>query len=157
MYKLADKHLLMMRKINFLLLAFILLGTLQIIGCKKKNDPLSPNELIQKSWVAKEVKENGSKVFDSGMPTHTVNYSKFKLEFLNATDVRLTELDGTVATGKWSLNGPALSLTQLTPEPTSTGGKIDYSSVSVTATELKITRSGTNAKTGQSNTEYVLR
>jgi len=146
-----------MRKINFLLLAFILLGTLQIIGCKKKNDPLSPNGLIQKIWSVKEVKENGTKVFEAGMPNNTADYSKFKLEFLNATDVRMTELDGNVSTGKWSLNGPALSLTQLTPEPTLTGGKIDFSSVSVTEIELKITRTGTNAKTGRSNTEYVLR
>lgn len=146
-----------MRKINFLLLAFSLLGTLQIIGCKSKNDPKSPVELIQKSWSAKEVKENGNKVFDANMSTNTANYSKFRLDFLNATDVRLTELDGTPFTGKWALNGSTLSLTQLTPEPTSTGGKIDYSNVSVTETELKMTRTGTNPKTGLSNTEYVLR
>ncbi len=146
-----------MRKINFLLLALILLGTLQITGCKKKSDPKPPAELIQKSWSAKEVKENGTKVFDAGMNTNTADYSKFKLDFLNATDVRLTELDGSVSTGKWALNGTTLSLTQLTPEPTLTGGKIDFSSVSVTDTELRITRTGTNAKTGQSNTEYVLR
>lgn len=146
-----------MRKITFLLLAFILLGTLQITGCKKKSDPKSPAELIQRNWSAKEVKESGTKVFDAGMSTNVVNYSKFKLDFLNATDVRLTELDGSVSTGKWSLNSSTLSLTQLVPEPTSTGGKIEFSSVSVTETELKITRVGTNAKTGQSNTEYVLR
>ena len=145
-----------MRKINLLLLAFILLGTVQIIGCKK-NDPKSPTELIQKSWSAKEVKENGTKVFDAGMSNNAVNYSKFRLDFLNATDVRLIELDGSVSTGKWSLNGSTLSLTQLVPEPTLTGGRIEFGSVSVNETELKITRVGTNPKTGQSNTEYVLR
>ena|SRR4028119_1800809 len=146
-----------MRKINFLLLAFIFLGTLQIIGCKKKSDPKSPAELIQKSWSAKEVKHDGTKVFQAGMTNNTFDYSKFRLDFLNATDVRLTELDGSISNGKWSLSGNNLSLTQLTPEPTLTDGKIDYSSVSVTETELKITRVGTNPKTGQSNTEYVLR
>jgi hypothetical protein len=146
-----------MKKINFLLLAFILLGTLQITSCKKKNDPKAPAELIQKSWTAKEVKENGTKVFEAGGTSNPVDYSKFKLEFLNATDVRLTELDNTVFNGKWALNGTTLSLTQLSPEPTATAGKIDYINVSVTDTELKITRSGTNPKTGSNNTEYVLR
>jgi hypothetical protein len=146
-----------MKKLNFLLLAFILLGTLQITSCKKKSDPKPPAELIRKSWSAKEVKESGTKVFEAGVTPYAVDYSKFRLEFLNATDVRLTEMDNQVFNGKWALNGTTLSLTQLSPEPTATAGKIDYTNVSVTETELKITRTGTNPKTGKSDTEYVLR
>jgi hypothetical protein len=146
-----------MKKINSLLLVFALLGSLQLLGCKKKTEPKSALELIQKTWRAQEVKEDGTIAYTApyDAANDTRDYSSFKLEFTSGTDVRLTESDGNAFNGKWTLNGSTLTLSQLAPEPTG-GNTITYTNVSVTETELRITRAGNNPKTGKSNTQYTL-
>ncbi|MBC7921381.1 MAG: hypothetical protein H7Z75_09865 [Ferruginibacter sp.] len=149
-----------MKKLNSLLLAFAFLGVLQLAGCKKKDDPKPASELIVKNWKVKEAKEDGTKVYDDpyAAGSDTKDYSRFKLEFTSATDVRLTEQNGDVITGKWTLteSDKKLVLSGLTPQPTGVTGNLEYTNVVVTDSELRFTRSSPNPKTGASSTEYVL-
>jgi len=148
-----------MKKFNALLLSFVLIGTFQLVGCKKKDEPKPANELIQRTWSAKEVLESANKVFDLpyDATTDTRDYRSFTLAF-TATDVTITELDGYSYTGKWALtnNNNNLVISQLVDAPTGVGSTVEYVNVKVASNELRLTRSGNNPKTGQSNTEYIM-
>ncbi len=146
-----------MKKLNVLLLLITFAGASTLIGCKKKDEPKPATELIVKTWSAKEVKEAGTKVYDSSSSTNTKDYSKFKLSF-TATTVTLTEANGDVINGKWALtnNNTTLVLSSLNPQPTGVTGDLTYSSVTVTDSQLTMTRSSNNPKTGASSTDYVL-
>ena len=148
-----------MKKLNSLLLAFAFLGVFQLAGCKKKDDPKPASELIIKNWKVKEAKEDGTKVYDDPYAAgDTKDYSRFKLEFTSATDVRLTEQNGDVIVGKWALtdSDKKLVLSGLNPQPTGVTGNLEYTNVAVTEGELRLTRSTANPKTGAGSTEYVL-
>jgi hypothetical protein len=145
-----------MNKLNKLFLLFALTGLFLMNGCKKKDEPKPTTEVIAKSWKTSQVKESGVIVYSSSATTNTRDYSKFKLVF-TATGVTLNEFDNTQFIGKWALssNNTVLDLTGLNPVPTD-GASIQYTGVTVSETELKLTRVGTNSKTGKSNVEYTL-
>ncbi|TDE12556.1 hypothetical protein E0F88_22520 [Dyadobacter psychrotolerans] len=126
-------------------------------GCKKKVAPLS--ERIAKAWTAESVKHNTTTVYTRGGSTNTVpGYSAFRLTLTAASNaVTYTEFDGTSFTGVWELDGESkLILKNLTPQPTGSGGTLEFSIVSVDDAKLVIKRLTASKKTGDSINEYTL-
>lgn len=141
------------------LVAVLFCSFIAVAGCKKSknDDPKPATEVIQKSWKVKEAKEDGTKVYDAAASSNTnANYAKFKLT-LTATTASLTTVDGnSFNSPSWTLANNTLTLKTPTPAMTGVSGDLVYTSVSVSDTELKMTRSQTDPKTGAGKTEYVL-
>ncbi len=141
---------------RILLFSFLVLTALTY-GCKKKVAPVS--ERIAKAWTARIVEENGTSVYNkTGANNAKPGYSNFKLDLSTAT-VTFRDVDGstTTFTGQWSVpNDNTLVLTNLTPQPTGTGGTITFTINSLSDTELVITRTSTSLKTGTANNKYTL-
>ena len=128
-------------------------------GCKKKNpQPLS--EKIAHVWTAQQVAESGSTVYTKGAANNIRDYSKFTLDLSNATNVTITYQNGDVSRGTWALNGDSqLILSNLDPRPTTTSGPsstLTYAINSASDTQLVISRSDTDLKTGATSSTYTL-
>jgi hypothetical protein len=117
------------------------------------------SDKIAKIWNAGSVKEDGNPVFATGGSSNTKpGYTKFKIDLSSKSSVKITEYDGNTFTGIWSISADekTLTLSNLNPEPTGTGGTISYDINELTASILKITRNTLNRKTGANKTEYQL-
>ena len=129
-------------------------------ACKPKVVPVS--EKIRKEWTANIVKEGATEVYRKGAATNVKPaYSSFKLDMKDqsAQNVRLTEVDGNSFVGTWELSADekTLTLRNLTPQPTGTGGIIEFTiSGEVTGTQLNLTRKSISAKTGGTVNDYQL-
>ena len=146
-----------MKKSYSILCCMILALALITAGCKKKVAPLS--ERIAKAWTAESVKHNTTTVYTRGGSTNTVpGYSAFRLTLTAASNaVTYTEFDGTSFTGVWALDGESkLILKNLTPQPTGSGGTLEFSIVSIDDAKLVIKRLTASKKTGDSINEYTL-
>jgi hypothetical protein len=121
--------------------------------------PPTVTEQMSKSWKVTSAKEDGTTVFTSGDGSSLrLGYSDFKLDLTSLSAAKLTAVDARAFTGKWSISadGKTLTLTELNPEPTGTGGTIAYDIAGLTATAVLLTRNTTNRKTGAAKTEYQL-
>lgn len=91
--------------------------------------------LIKKSWSASNVTWDGVAQFDKASTTNLVSgYSGYKLDLSVAGTVKLTEFDGNVFTGSYSISTDenTLKLTSLTSSngaPAGTNGNIDFTIV----------------------------
>jgi hypothetical protein len=131
--------------------------TLLSAGCKKKVKPLS--ERIAKAWTAEAVKHNTTSVYMRGGSANTVpGYSAFRLNLTAASNaVTYTEWDNNTFAGTWELQGDSkLILRGLTPQPTGTGGVIEFTIVSIDDTKLVIKNVNPSKKTGDTINEYTL-
>ncbi len=133
-------------------LSFLMLLT----GCKTKVAPVS--ERIAKVWVALNVREGGSTVYSQGGTSNAKpGYSSYRLDLSNAPNVTLTEFEGTVSRGTYTIqNDNTLVLSGLTPEPTGTGGTLTYAISTLDDTQLVLNLSGAYPKTGNTNNTYTL-
>jgi predicted small lipoprotein YifL len=141
------------------LIAFLSLVTLfgALTGCGgKKIPPVS--ERIAKSWTANKVDENSVTVYTRGATTNVRNYASFKLDLSSPPTVKYTEFDGTTFTGQYSVpSDTRLVLTNLNPVPTGvTNGTIEFTIDSIDDSTLKLTRTTTSQKTGNTNNVYSL-
>ncbi len=139
-------------------LIFVLLSVVLLISCKKDSIP-SVAEQLQKVWVANVVKEGATTVFTKGAATNTKpGYSQFRLDLSSATSVRLTEFDGNSFVGTWEVSADEkiLTLKNLNPQPSDTGGTIAYSIGSVNHTDLVLIRTTASLKTGGTVNVYSL-
>jgi hypothetical protein len=136
-----------------------------VTSCKKKEPPPSPSpaktvaEQISRAWKAKTVKHGASTVYTEGGPGNAVpGYSNFRLDLRNPNTATLKEVDNTTFTGTWQLvNDAKLVLNSLAPLPTGTNGTLEYTiSETPIETELKLTRTATSTKTGNTINEYTL-
>ena len=146
-----------MKKSYSLLCCMILALAMVTAGCKKKVAPLS--ERIAKAWTAESVKHNTTAVYTRGGSTNTVpGYSAFRLTLTAASNaVTYTEFDGMTFTGTWALEGESkLILKNLTPQPTGSGGTLEFSIISIDDAKLVIKRLTASKKTGDSINEYTL-
>jgi len=148
-----------MKKNYALFWCTILTLTLIASGCKEKVKPVS--ERIAKAWTAESVKHGPTVVYTRGGSTNAVPaYSAFRLTLADASGsktVNYTEFDGKTFTGKWDLDGDSkLILSELTPPPTGSGGKIEFTITSLEDTKLVLTRLTTSPKTGGTVNEYTL-
>lgn len=92
--------------------------------------------LIKKSWSASNVAWDGVTQYDKTSTTNLVSgYAGFKLDLSVAGTAKLTEFDGNVFTGNYSVTTDenTLKLTSLTSSngaPAGTNGNIDFTIVS---------------------------
>lgn len=144
-----------MKKSYSLLWSLAIILTLVATGCKKKVKPLS--ERIAKAWIAENVKEGTTLVYTRGGSSNTVpGYSSFRLT-LTSTTVTYVERDGTTFTGTWELQGDSkLILKGLNPQPTGSGGTVEFAIVSIDDVRLVLKNLKESPKTGNTINEYTL-
>lgn len=101
--------------------------------------------LVKKVWTASSAQWDGVTKYDKSSTTNTVQgYSQYKLDLSSGTSVSLTEFDGKVFTGTYTVttDGKTLTLNALTSSegaPTGTGGTISYTILTTpTATSLSL-------------------
>lgn len=143
-------------KKNLVLLAPVLF-VLLFVSCKKTvTKPVS--ERIKKTWTAVQVTEGTVIKYDKTATTNaSPGYANYSINLTNAPTAVLKEVDGSTFTGTYSLSGDTkLVLSGLNPAPTGTGGTIEFTIDSISDTELKLTRTTINQKTGGTINKYTL-
>lgn len=129
-----------------------------IISCKPKVDPIS--ERVKKVWIARIVKENGSVVYSNGSSSNIKEaYSSYRLNLSNAPTATITEVDGQSYTGTYTVqNDNKIVISGITPEPTGTGGVLEYSILSISDDNVDLVLKLDTAypKTGNTTNEYTL-
>jgi len=148
-----------MKKSYSLIWCTLLALTLIATGCKKKVKPVS--ERIAKAWTAESVKHGATVVYTRGGSTNAVPaYSAFRLTLNDASGaktVSYTEFDGSTFSGTWELDGDSkLILKELTPQPTGSGGTVEFTITSLDDARLIRTRLKSSPKTGGTINEYTL-
>jgi hypothetical protein len=134
---------------------FILL----LVGCQPK--AVAPvSSLIRKIWKAQTVKENTILVYTEGAASSVrPGYVRFRLDLTKPDAVLLTDIDGRLTTGTWSVStdNKRLILTNLSPAPSDTQGIIEYNILQIPdETTLQLQRTADSRKTGNSMNEYGL-
>jgi hypothetical protein len=153
---LKKKTLTIMRKLQPIVwILFVAIGLVSI-GCKKDPPPLS--ERIAKAWSASTIREGNTVVFTKGGASNAKpGYANWKLVLNSSGTVTYTEFDGNVFTGQWELNGDKkLVLKNLNPQPTGTGGIIEFDITSFEDTMMTLTRTTSSVKTGGTVNQYTL-
>jgi hypothetical protein len=142
---------------RLLFLSIITFGVFVIFSCKPKVAPVS--ERIAKIWTASSVKENGTEVYKTGGTSNTKpGYSTYKLDLSTPPNVTIREIDGGTYTGTYSVTATTLSIKGLTPQPTGTGGNLDFSITSLSDDGISLVLTGTTPypKTGNTTNTYTL-
>ncbi|KAA0990707.1 hypothetical protein [Dyadobacter aurulentus] len=148
-----------MKKSYSLIWCIALVFTLITVGCKEKVKPAS--ERIAKAWTAESVKHGAAVAYTRGGSSNQFpGYSAFRLALTNASGamtVSFTDFEGSTFNGTWALEGESkLILSGLTPQPTGTGGTIEFTINSLEDAKLVLTRLKGSSKTGGSINEYTL-
>jgi hypothetical protein len=129
-------------------------------SCKDSVAPKVPFlKKISKTWKAKIVKEGATTVYTQGTANNAVPaYANFRLTLQETGTASLKEFNGDVFNGNWELlnDNKKLKLSKLIPEPTYTGGIIEYVVVSGDENQLVLSRTNESIKTGNTINEYTL-
>lgn len=136
-----------------LMLSLVLVAT----GCKSKVK--SVTERLAKSWTAESVKHGAATVYTRGGANNSEpRYSDFKLTLVEGgSNAILVDFDKISSTGKWELTGDTkLTLKDMNPQQTGTGGIIEYTITSIDDSKLVLTRNSTSTKTGGTINVYTL-
>lgn len=136
---------------------YISLCILLMSACKK--DEAKPmSESIRRVWKAKKVKQNDFVVYEHGVASNAIpGYINFRLNLSDPSKVILIEFNDDRFNGEWELVGTQqLILSSLIPEPTFSGGTINYSLQVVNEDEIILTQSTPSIKTGNTINEYTL-
>jgi hypothetical protein len=111
------------------------------------------SDLVKKVWSVSTAQWDGVSKYDKSSSSNVVQgYSQYKLDLSTAGSVKLTEFDGKVFTGNYSVatDGNSLTLSGLTSSegaPTGTGGTITYTIlVTPTATTLNLQQTAAYVK-----------
>ncbi|WP_025765033.1 hypothetical protein [Dyadobacter tibetensis] len=128
-------------------------------SCKKKVAPVS--ERIAKAWLAETVNHDNVTVYLKGGTANTwPGYSDFRLTLSTVNGenrVTYVEFNKNSFSGTWALEGDSkLILKGLEPQPTGTGGTIEFTITSLDDTKLVLTRISTSKKTGDTKNTYTL-
>jgi hypothetical protein len=144
-----------MKKNYSLLWSLLVILALVSAGCKKKVKPLS--ERIAKAWTAESVKEGSTTVYTRGAASNVQpGYSGWKLN-LTTANASYTERDASTFSGSWELEGDSkLILKGLNPEPTGSGGIMEFTIVSIDDAKLVLRNVKASPKTGNTINEYTL-
>ncbi|MCF0071608.1 hypothetical protein LZD49_14110 [Dyadobacter sp. CY261] len=148
-----------MRKNYALLWCSIVVLGLITVGCKDKVKPVS--ERIAKAWTAESVKHGATVVYTRGGSGNIeAAYSGFRLTLTNSNGtktVSLTDVDAKTFTGTWDLEGDTkLILKDLTPQPTGSGGTLEFTISGLEDSKVVLTRLKASPKTGGTINEYTL-
>ena len=154
---------------------FVLLFAISVMACSGGGDPaptptptpptptVSVATLVKKVWSASSVQWDGVTKYDKSSASNVVQgYSQYKLDLSTAGSVTLTEFDGKIFTGTYTVatDGNSLTLSGLTSAegaPTGTGGTIIYSILSTpTATGLSLQQSTAYVKASSAIVKLAL-
>lgn len=126
-----------------------------ISGCGGGVAPVS--ERVAKVWSVLNVRHGSTVVYSRGNANSaSPGYATYSLNLASAPNVRLTEVEGTTFTGNYEVpSDTQLILTNLSPEPTGTGGRLEYTITEITDTQLIIVGTA-YAKTGGTVNTYTL-
>jgi hypothetical protein len=120
-------------------------------------------DLVKKVWSVSSAQWDGVSKYDKSSTSNVVQgYSQFKLDLSTAGSVKLTEFDGKVFTGSYSVSsdGKTLTLSSLTSAegaPTGTGGVIAYTILTVpTATALSLQQTSAYVKASSAIVKLAL-
>ncbi|MFD3408191.1 hypothetical protein SKC37_05955 [Aquirufa sp. HETE-83D] len=135
----------------------LLLLTISVMACGSGGDPaptptptpptptVSVATLVKKVWTVSSAQWDGVTKYEKSSTSNVVQgYSQYKLDLSTAGSVTLTEFDGKIFTGTYTVatDGLSLTLNGLTSAdgaPTGTGGTIIYTIlVTPTATTLSL-------------------
>ncbi|MGL4632091.1 MAG: hypothetical protein ACRCVT_12885 [Leadbetterella sp.] len=143
------------------IVGLLLVVTTIVFSCGKTSTSADPEKTLSDKlklvWGADVVQYGSTQVYKAGAAGNTTDYSKYKLDLSSPPNVTLTEFDGNSFTGKYSVAGSTVSLTGLTPEPTGTGGKIDFTATIDASNVLTLVATQNSPKTGNSKNTYVLK
>ncbi|MBO0950298.1 hypothetical protein [Fibrella forsythiae] len=148
---------------------FVLLVSLFLSSSCKVNDPSDVSKkkqildgLTGKSWKALRVQEGSVTVYQEGRSDNIYpGYRNYQLAFSSQNvSVTFTEYTGEVFIGDWTVTDTNsrtyLILRNLTPPPTSSGGTLEFEVNSFTDTQLVITATKPNLKTGNTINVYTM-
>ena len=133
----------------------LLLLTISVLACGGGGDPaptptpptptVSVATLVKKVWTVSTAQWDGVTKYDKAGTANVVQgYSQYKLDLSTAGSVTLTEFDGKIFTGTYTVETDGLSLTlngltSAEGAPTGTGGTIIYTILATpTATGLSL-------------------
>ena len=133
----------------------LVLSAISVLACGGGGDPaptptpptppVNVATLVKKVWTVSTAQWDGVTKYDKTSTSNVVQgYSQYKLDLSTAGTVSLTEFDGKIFTGTYTVatDGLSLTLNGLTSAegaPTGTGGTITYSIlVTPTATTLSL-------------------
>jgi hypothetical protein len=134
----------------------VFLFAISVMACSGGGDPaptptpppppvVSVATLVKKAWTVNSAQWDGVTKYDKSSTSNVVQgYSQYKLDLSTAGSVTLTEFDGKIFTGTYTVatDGLSLTLNGLTSAegaPTGTGGTISYTILSTpTATGLSL-------------------
>ncbi|MFM2401586.1 MAG: hypothetical protein RI950_1103 [Bacteroidota bacterium] len=134
----------------------VFLFAISVMACSGGGDPaptptpppppvVSVATLVKKTWTVNSAQWDGVTKYDKTSTSNVVQgYSQYKLDLSTAGSVTLTEFDGKIFTGTYTVatDGLSLTLNGLTSAegaPTGTGGTISYTILSTpTATGLSL-------------------
>ena len=130
----------------------LLLLAISVLACSGGGDPaptptptpptptVSVATLVKKVWTVSSAQWDGVTKYDKSSSSNVVQgYSQYKLDLSTAGSVTLTEFDGKIFTGTYTVatDGLSLTLNGLTSAegaPTGTGGTIAYTILSTPTT-----------------------
>ena len=152
----TKSHHVMRKMITVRLLAALLMTPLLISCQEHRAQPTSGK--VMKVFTARVVDENGTTVYTRGATGNIrPGYGTFRLDMSDPNNVVLRDFDANTFVGQWLVpNNTQLTLVNLTPQPSGTGGTIDFVINSVTDTELVLTRTSVSQKTGGLIVKYTL-
>lgn len=126
-------------------------------ACNTKETSVPLSDQIRKVWSVQTATENGTLVYTKGTSNPIRSYASYRLDLSNPPTATLTEVDGNTFTGQYSLqNDNRLILMNLNPQPTGTGGRLEYVLGAVTDNSMELSQSSTNLKTGSTQNVYRL-
>ena len=145
-----------MKKGYVILLSLSLALAVLTTGCKSKVKSIS--EKLSKTWTAETVKEGTAVVYTRGGATNTrPGYTDFRLTLVAGGKATYVEFDKNSFAGDWELTGDTkLTLKNLSPAPTGSGGIIEFTITSIDDSKLVLTRATGSSKTGGSLNVYTL-
>lgn len=137
-----------------LTLATVVLTT---AACQKKAESVPLSDQVRKVWTVQTATENGTLVYTKGATGNIRNYALYRLDLSSPPTVRLTEVDGNTFSGQYDVQADSrLILTNLNPQPTGSGGRLEYVLGAVTDNSIELSQSSTNLKTGSTRNVYRL-
>jgi hypothetical protein len=142
---------------SFALIGLIVCSGWLLSGCKPdKTVPVS--ERLTKSWTASKVDENTTTVYTRGGAANVrPGYANWLLNLQAGGVATYKEYDGTTFTGTWAVTGDTkLTLSGLTPQPSGSGGTLDFTITELADASVTLTRTTASPKTGGTINKYNL-
>lgn len=137
--------------------ALVMILILGALACGEKVIVAPVADQLKKVWTAQRVQENAAVVYTRGAANNVRSYTGFRLDLSTPPAVSFTDYDGVTISGQYDVpSDTRLVLKNLTPQPSGTGGTIEFTINAISTTDLTLTRTTANAKTGNSNNQYVL-